>query len=47
VVTVVANARLTETLEGSDRSLDSNVNGTPISLATDGDSDLTIGFGFR
>lgn len=47
VVTVPPSAALTTALAGGDRAIDSNSNGTTVSLATDGDSDLTIGFGFR
>ena len=47
VVTVNAPGSLTTALAGGDRSVDSNANGVSVTLATDGDSNLTIGFGFK
>lgn len=47
VVTVNTPGTLTTALAGSDQSIDSNTNGVSVTLATDGDSNLTIGFGFK
>ena len=47
LVTVSSPGGLTTALAGGDRSIDSNINGVSVTLATDGDSNLTIGFGFK
>jgi hypothetical protein len=47
LVTVNTPGTLTTALAGSDQAVDSNPNGVSVTLATDGDSNLTIGFGFK
>ena len=47
VVTVNTPGTLTTALVGGDQAIDSNQNGVSVTLATDGDSNLTIGFGFK
>lgn len=46
-ITVSSPGVLTTAMAGGDRSVDSNLNGVTVTLATDGDSNLTIGFGFK